>query len=158
LSALAGATRTGARVELPGVARTLRSIVTQGRDGFYGGEFGAGLLELGGGWYTEADLERSQADWVAPLTTKAFGVDLHTIPPNSQGYLTLGAARLATEIGVPDDPDDPAWAHLLVECAIAAGHDRPAALHDGADGDALLAAIDGRGGEIDRRRASGRWA
>ena len=31
-------------------------------------------------------------------------------------------------------------------------------LHEGADGDALLAAIDGRSGEIDRERASGRWA
>jgi gamma-glutamyltranspeptidase/glutathione hydrolase len=158
LRALGGATRTGARVTLPGVARALHAIVERGRDGFYGGEFGAGLIELGGGWYTEADLERSQADWVAPLSTQAFGVDLHTIPPNSQGYLTLAAARLATAVGLPDDPDDPTWAHVLVECAIAAGHDRPTVLHEGADGDALLAAIDRRVGEVDPQRASGRRA
>ena len=38
------ATRTGALVRRPGAARTLRSIVGQGRDGFYGGEFASGLL------------------------------------------------------------------------------------------------------------------
>lgn len=158
LQALAGATRTGARMTLPGVARTLRAIASVGRSGFYEGEFGHGLLAAGGGWYTQADLERSQADWVDPLTTQAFGVDLHTIPPNSQGYLTLAASRLATAIGLPDDTDDPQWAHLLIECATAAGYDRPAVLHDGADGHALLAAIDGRADQIDRERASGRWA
>ena len=36
------------------------------------------------------------------------------------------------------DPDDPAWAHLLVEAARRAGRDRPEVLHDGADGAALL--------------------
>ena len=35
------------------------------------------------------------AEWVTPLHADAFGVDLWTIPPNSQGYLTLGAAELA---------------------------------------------------------------
>jgi gamma-glutamyltranspeptidase/glutathione hydrolase len=158
LESLAGATRTGVRMTRPGVARTLRAVASVGRTGFYEGEFGHGLLQLGDGWYTEADLERSQADWVAPLSTEAFGVELHTIPPNTQGYLTLAAARLATAIGLPDDTDDPAWAHILIECATAAGQDRPAVLHEGADGDALLAAIDGRVREIDRDRASSRWA
>ncbi len=158
LAALAAATRTGARMNLPGVARTLRAIAAVGRSGFYEGEFGHGLLALGDGWFDAADLEQSQADWVDPLSTSAFGVDLHTIPPNSQGYLTLGGARLADAMGLPDDPDDPQWAHLLIECATAAGHDRPSVLHDRADGPALLAAIDGRVGEVDRERASARWA
>ena len=37
---------------------------------------------------------RAQADWVDPLVAPAFGVELLTIGPNSQGYLLLGAARL----------------------------------------------------------------
>ena len=78
-------------------------------------------------------------NWIEPLTTTAFGVDLHTIGPNSQGYLTLGGARLAEQLDLPDDPDDERWAHLLIEAATAAGFDRPDALHDSADGDALLA-------------------
>ena len=41
-------------------------------------------------------------------------------------------------MGLGDDPDDPQWAHLLVETSRAVGHDRPAVLYDGADGEALL--------------------
>ena len=37
------------------------------------------------------------------------------------------------------EPDSAEWAHLLVEAARLAGHDRPDVLHDAADGDALLA-------------------
>ena len=161
LSTLRGATRTGAVIRLPGLARTLQRVATGGRSAFYEGEFGGGLRALGGGVFTEADLARIQADWVPALSATAFGVELHTIPPNSQGYLTLGAARLADAVGLPsgpEGPDDPQWAHLLVECASAAGRDRPSVLHEGASGDALLAAIDGRVPEIDPVRASLRWA
>ncbi len=152
------ATHPGARVRRPGVARSLRAIAAGGRDAYYGGEFGSGLVALAGGVITDADLARSQADWVEPLTTTAFGVELHTLAPNSQGYLTLAAARLAGRLDLPDDPDDPRWAHLLVEAATAAGRDRPDALHEHADGQALLDEIDGRLHEIDPHRASGRWA
>ena len=37
----------GQTVRLPGIARTLRAIARHGRDGFYQGEFGRGLLDLG---------------------------------------------------------------------------------------------------------------
>ena len=133
------ATHAGARVRRPGVARTLDAIGRNGRDAFYGGEFGAGLRRLGGGLFAEADLERRQARWVEPLALGAFGHRLWTVPPPSQGYLTLAGAWIADGLGLPDDPDDGAWAHLLVEAAVAAGHDRDGVLHDGADGAALLA-------------------
>ncbi|MGH9135149.1 MAG: gamma-glutamyltransferase, partial [Ilumatobacteraceae bacterium] len=41
----------GALVHRPGVGRTLRAIATSGRTGFYGGEFAAGLLDLGRGYF-----------------------------------------------------------------------------------------------------------
>src|SRR6056297_2240015 len=72
------ATSTGARVRRPGVALALAGLPVTGRDGYYGGAFGDGLVEIGGGEITEADLLASHADWVAPLTTTAFGGDLHT--------------------------------------------------------------------------------
>jgi len=87
-----------------------------------------------------------------------FGVDLHTIGPNSQGFLALGAARLAERLDLPDDPADPRWAHLLIEAAAVAGFDRPDVLHDRADGAALLAAIDGRLDLVGLERSSGRTA
>jgi gamma-glutamyltranspeptidase / glutathione hydrolase len=134
----AHARRPGDLVRRPGVARALRAVAATGRDGFYGGEFGKGLLRLGAGEYVEDDLTRPLADWVTPLSIEAWGHRLWTVPPNSQGYLTLAASWIAAGLDPPDDPDDPAWAHLLVEAAVVASYDRPAVLHEAADGAALL--------------------
>lgn len=133
----AAATRPGARVTRPGVARTLRAIAAKGRDGFYGGEFGEGLLEVGAGEFVPEDLRTVNADWVEPLSVQVWGQRLWTVPPNSQGYLTLAGAWIAAGLDLPD-PADPVWAHLTVESARAAGYDRLAALHEYADGRALL--------------------
>ncbi len=123
---------------MPGIARTLRAIAREGRDGFYAGEFGRGLLALGDGHFAPGDLATSAADWCAPLRLAAWGHDLWTVPPPSQGYLTLAGAAVAAAGGLGTDPDDPRWAHLLVESWRAVGHDRPDVLFDGADGDSLL--------------------
>lgn len=151
-------TRPGARVRRAGVARTLGAIAEGGRAAFYQGEFGAGLKALGKGLYSDSDLSTPLPEWVTPLTTRAFGVDLWTIPPNSQGYLTLGAAELASRLDLPADPTDSQFAHLLIEAATAAGFDRPDVLSDSADGDELLRAIAGRIDWIDSDKASDRWA
>jgi len=152
------ATSTGALVRRPGVALVLAALPSSGRDGFYLGAFGDGLMELGDGLFDADDLGTVQANWVDPLTASAFGVDLHTIGPNSQGYLTLAASRLAERLDLPDDPDDERWAHLLIEAATAAGFDRPDALHELADGNALIGAIDGRLDLIGLETASRRAA
>lgn len=135
--------RTGTVVRRPGVARTLAAIASDGRGAFYEGEFGAGLLRVGGGLFHPDDLARSQADWVDPLGVDLWGHRAWTVPPNSQGYLGLAAARIAEMVGLGHDLDHrPAtgeWAHLLVEAARLAGHDRLDVLHDEADGRALLA-------------------
>ena len=152
----AQATSTGATVRRPGVALVLAALPVSGRDGFYLGAFGDGLLELGQGLFDADDLGTVQADWVEPLTTEVFGVELHTIGPNSQGYLTLAGARLAERLDLPEDPDDERWAHLLVEAASAAGFDRPDVLAEGVDGASLLAAVDGRLDLVGLERATRR--
>ncbi len=148
------ATAVGAPVRLPGVARALRSIVARGRSGFYEGEFGEGLLGIAAGYFSSEDLRTAQAEWVAPLTASCFGVELHTIGPNSQGYLTLGGALLADRLDLPGDPDIAHSVHLLVECAKLAGFDRPDVLHEHADGRALLRTIDARHHLLDMERSS----
>ena len=154
LSELASqATHAGAIVRRPGVGRALRSIAGHGRDGFYGGEFGEGLLALGAGLFDDDDLARSSADWVRPLTAAMFGVDVHTIGPNSQGYLTLAGGIVLEPVELPD-PDDERWAHLLIEAAKLAGSDRPAVLHEAADAAALLDAVRGRRHLLDTERAT----
>ena len=137
-SDFSAATAPGAVVRRPGVARMLDAIGSKGRDGFYGGEFGTGLLQLGNGEYDASDLARNNADWVPALGLEVWGHQLWTVPPNSQGYLTLAAAWIAAGLPLPEDPDDPQWAHLTVEAARFAAYDRVEVLHEQADGNALL--------------------
>lgn len=150
------ATRPGAIVRRPGVALELQSIASGGRRAFYEGLFGEGLLSLGGGLFTGDDLRTVQAEWVDPLHAEVFGADVATIGPNSQGYLTLATAALAERAGLPADPDDAAWAHLLIEAATAAAHDRSTRLYDGADGPELLRDLATRIDMVDSDRASPR--
>jgi gamma-glutamyltranspeptidase/glutathione hydrolase len=135
----AAAAHAGAIVRRPGVARSLEAIVADGRSGFYGGEFGKGLLDLGKGEYDVADPEHVNADWVTPLSVATWDRQIWTVPPNSQGYLTLAGAWIAAGLPLPADADDPLWAHLIVEAARFAAHDRLDVLHEGADGAALVA-------------------
>jgi gamma-glutamyltranspeptidase/glutathione hydrolase len=128
----------GTTVRLPGIARTLRAIARDGRTGFYGGEFGRGLLQLGAGHFSPDDLAASAAHWCAPLQRNVWGHQLWTVPPPSQGYLTLAGAAVADRVGLGAETAEPEWAHLLVEAWRAVGHDRPDVLYDGADGDLLL--------------------
>lgn len=132
----------GARMRRPGVARALAAVASDGRAGFYEGEFGEGLLALGSGEFVPSDLAVPNADWVEGLSldVPAWSRRLWTIPPNSQGYLTLAGSWIASSLpSFPaGDPDDPQWAHLTVEAARAAGWDRVDVLHEGADGGALL--------------------
>ena len=130
---------TGRRLLLPGVGRALEAIAASGRAGFYEGPAGAELISLGGGEFTEDDLRDPQADWVQPLQVPAFGHTLWTAPPNSQGYLTLAGAWIAERAGLPSYTEDGRWVFLLVEAARQAAFDRPAVLHEHADGAALIA-------------------
>jgi gamma-glutamyltranspeptidase / glutathione hydrolase len=143
-------------VRLPSVGRTLRAIVGEGREGFYQGEFGHALIDVGHGIFTSDDLARSFAQFDEPLRLRVWGHDLWTVPPPSQGYLTLASAWIAEQRGIGTDPSDPLWAHLVIEASRAAGHDRPTVLYDGADGVALIGEhrLAGAAARIDPDRAA----
>jgi gamma-glutamyltranspeptidase / glutathione hydrolase len=151
-----GPLEAGQLVRLPGVARTLAALAREGREGFYGGQFGHALLELGRGEYLPEDLATPLAEWTAPLSLSVFGHLLWTVPPPSQGYLTLSSAWIAERVGLPREPADPRWPHLVAEACRAAGADRPSVLYDGADGAALLSSerLGPRCEAIDVNRAS----
>lgn len=161
--------RSGGIVRRPGTARALEAIAAHGRAGFYGGEFGRALLDLGAGEYSPADLDTPIARWVEPVRATAFGCDLWTVPPPSQGYLTLASAWIADRLdsldgldldfGSPDSSTpaaDGRWAHLLVEAASMAAYDRHQALHEGAEGRILVhpARLTPRRDAIDPARAA----
>lgn len=128
----------GSIVRRPGVARTLEAIAHDGRDAFYLGEFGRGLVELGGGEFTRDDLARPHADWRDAISVEAWGHRIWSVPAPSQGYLTLAASWIAAGLELPADPDDPEWPHLLIEAAKQAGFDREELLHAEADTAAML--------------------
>ena len=138
----------GDLVRRPGVALSLQAIVAHGRSGFYQGLFGEGLLAIGDGEYVAADFTTPLADWVEPLSVNVWGHHVWTIPPNSQGYLTLLSAVIAEGLPLPGSPDDGTWPHLLVEAARAAAYDRADRLYEGADVSSLFASD-----EVARRRA-----
>jgi gamma-glutamyltranspeptidase/glutathione hydrolase len=134
----AGVPAAGQLLRRPDVGRMLAGIAERGRAAFYQGEFGEGLTRLGAGEFTEDDLADTNADWVTPLSVEAWGKTVWTVPPNSQGYVTLSAAWMADRIGLPGDPRDPVWAHLLIEATRQAAYDRLDVLHEAADGPQLL--------------------
>lgn len=146
----------GALVRRPALAETLAAIAASGRDAFYLGPFGEGLLGLGGGEYQRGDLERNQASWEEPLATQAWGATIWGAPAPSQSYCLLSAAWIASHLDLPGDPDDPRWAHLLVEAIVQSCADRGDVLFDGADAAALCAPsrLEQRLARVKRERAS----
>lgn len=149
-----GRRRPGDRIRRPGVAAALDSIVAGGRDGFYLGDFGRGLMAVGRGEFREEDLARPQATYVQPLGLELWGHRIWTVPPASQGYLTLLGAAIAEALPLPASTDDALWAHLLIESARAAAHDRSTVLHEGADVSPMLepASVASRRALLDPRR------
>ena len=137
-SDIPGDLRAGDTVRRPGSARALSAIADGGRDAFYCGEFGEGLLGLADGLFSPDDLAAPTADWVEPATVEAWGHRLWTVPPNSQGYLILAAAAVAQGLHLPTDADEADWAHWLIEAARATGSFRPGELSDSADVGTLL--------------------
>jgi gamma-glutamyltranspeptidase/glutathione hydrolase len=108
-----------------------------GRGGFYGAARRR-LISLGDGEFTEEDLRiAGRLDPAAAVA--AFGHTLWAAPPNSQGYLALAGAWIAERTGLPGDTEDGRWAFLLAEAARQAAFDRPAVLHEHANGAALIA-------------------
>jgi len=84
--------REGEVFKNPDLGNTLRTIAQGGRDAFYDGPI-ADVIEKYfkriGGWMTRADLAAHRSEWVEPLVTSYRGVDVHGLPPNSQGLSTL---------------------------------------------------------------------
>jgi gamma-glutamyltranspeptidase/glutathione hydrolase len=154
--------QSGTIVRRPNLGDTLEAIAEGGRDAFYGGPVGDGIVGATAGAITPDDLARPQADWISPLSKNVFGRTAWTIPPNTQGYLTLATLRIFEMMDPPDDPNDPRYQHLLIEAYRSVAWERedsavdpdhssqPAS--DLVDDDRLHE----RASSIDRNRA-GRW-
>lgn len=117
----------GARIGRPLLATTLSDIGTDGPTAFYTGRPAADISAAVGGLITHDDLAEYRPDWVEPARLDVFGRTGWTIPPNSQGYLTLATCgvfeRAATD-------HDETWMHLLIEAYRSMVFDRDEVLAD----------------------------
>lgn len=105
----------GSVVCRPRFADTLESIAEGGRGAFFSGPVGPAIVEASSRAITPDDLTVNQAEWISPIAKVVFGATGWTIPPNSQGYLTLATMRIFEMLDPPDDPNDPLYQHLLIE-------------------------------------------
>jgi gamma-glutamyltranspeptidase/glutathione hydrolase len=88
------------------------------------------ITEATGGIISEADLASVKADWVVPLGLDLFGLTGWTIPPNSQGYLTLGSLGVWAQLDPPDNPESVLAWHLAIESYRSMAMDRDDVVSD----------------------------
>lgn len=96
------APRVGERVRFPALARTLRIIARDGRDGFYRGEVAAdivGELNALGGLHTLDDLAAQASAYVTPISAPYRGLDVLELPPSNQGIVALILLRMLERAG-----------------------------------------------------------
>ncbi|MEX2322488.1 MAG: gamma-glutamyltransferase [Acidimicrobiia bacterium] len=114
----------GAMITRRDLASTLSGIARDGRDGFYRGPIGAAITQATDGILTANDLASNHPDWVEAIGAQVFGLDGWTVPPNSQGYLTIAAALLLEALEPPNDPEDPGFHHAVIEAYRAVAWER----------------------------------
>ena len=103
----------------PDLARSLRTIASQGRDGFYLGEIAEEIVRYSDsqdGLFTLDDLAEYQSEWVDPISSNYRGYEVFQIPPNGQGITTLMALNTLAQMDVSQLTHlGPDHVHLLSE-------------------------------------------
>ncbi len=87
----------------PDLGRSLRTIASQGRDGFYQGEIAAEIVRFSDthdGLFSLEDFANHESEWVEPISSNYRGYDVFEIPPNSQGITTLMALNILEQTEV----------------------------------------------------------
>ncbi len=103
----------------PDLARSLRLIAANGRDGFYDGPTAAAILalmHLHGGLMTQDDLVDYEPEWVEPIATTYRGWSVYELPPNTQGIAALVMLNLMEQFPLGDYGFHSADAlHVMIE-------------------------------------------
>lgn len=133
-TAVYGTPNTGDRLSDRAYAATLESIAKDGADAIYRGDVAEEIAHVTEGMVSVDDLAFFRPAWRRPVHANVFGLDVWTVPPSSQGYITLLAAKILEELDPPHDPTDPRQWHLMIEAVKAAAHDRDRVLGDPAEG------------------------
>lgn len=79
-------------IKYPALAKTLRSIAKNGRDGFYKGDVAqklADFIQSKGGYITVEDLEKYEAVWRMPIVFDYKDLHIISMSPPSSGGVTI---------------------------------------------------------------------
>ena len=131
----------------PDLADTLETV--SDRDSFYLGLPGKAITEAVGGLISNEDRAVDQGEWVEPLGLELYGRHAWTIPPNSQGYLTLAAGAVFERVAAGVDPHDPLAWHFAIEAYRSQVADRAQVLADARFADHDLLSARRLGAELD---------
>ncbi len=84
--------KAGDVIKYPALAKTMRSISKNGRDGFYKGEVAqklAAFIQDNGGFVTEEDLAKYEAKWRQPIVFNYKNLRIVSMSPPSSGGVTI---------------------------------------------------------------------
>lgn len=126
--------QAGVRFLQRDLARSLRIVTKQGRDGFYKGpiarEIAAGLREEGG-LLTEEDFAEHRGKWEEPLCGSYRGRVIYQSPPNSQGFTGIMILNMLETFDFTEiDHGSFDYYHRLVEAVKLVFRDRDQVLTD----------------------------
>lgn len=103
----------------PDLGRSLQRIAETGGETFYTGELAeriAAHAKECGGLMSVADLANHRNEWCDTVNRRFLGCDVHEMPPNSQGLVTLMALGILSHFALEDLAADTADAfHLQIE-------------------------------------------
>lgn len=84
--------KEGDIIKYPNLAKTLRTILEKGKDGFYKGEIAqklASFIQKNGGFITEDDLASYDVKWRKPVVFDYKGLKIISMSPPSSGGVTM---------------------------------------------------------------------
>jgi gamma-glutamyltranspeptidase len=113
----------GAQLRQPQLAHTLSSLARDGLADFYTGTIAARLtnaLERLGSPLNRADFAAHRTELAVPLQLDHRGVQIHTSPPNSQGFMLLEAITALDALAIDIDPLGSNARYLLWALLLAA--------------------------------------
>lgn len=111
--------KPGSLFKNPAQADTLQEIAETYGESFYRGPLAKRMAEHAhntGGWLCEGDLEAHKPLWVDPISIDYRGYEVHEIPPNGQGLVTLIALGILRHFPLDEwDPESADSIHLKIE-------------------------------------------
>ncbi len=113
------APNVGEVVRFPALARTLRLIAENGREGFYAGEVAEDIvaeLKRMGGLHTLEDFAAQRCSYVKPISVSYRGVELWELPPNNHGIVALILLKMLEKLDLRSmSPTSAERYHVLME-------------------------------------------